>query len=173
MLCRAAGEKGGTTAVRMHAAANAGFGHTPDPKPLRCSAGRPEGWAAALQAALVQLNMAAAALLARFLPTAAIGAEQVRCSTAGRIVGARWQVLLARFLPTGALCQLRLYRILSSCAFEAKPHAMGVSGLQQVQGCCMLGACSRNVRLLQALLCQQQKRWPAAGRCCWKPKHNL
>ena len=62
-------------------------------------AGRREGWAAALlracaphvpapapavrpppglQAALLQLNMAAAALLARFLPAAAAGAQQVR-----------------------------------------------------------------------------------------------
>lgn len=114
--------------------------------PYHCCAGRPEGWAAALlrvcaphvpaaapavrpppalQAALVQLNMAAAALLARFLPTAAIGAEQVGCSTAGRILGAWCPTLLMRFMPTMALCQLRLYWSLASCAYEAKALCHG------------------------------------------------
>ncbi len=89
---------GGSVTARLHPA------HSKHPAAVfrlteLAHAGRPEGWAAALlracaphvpasapavrpppalQAALLALNMAAAALLARFLPAAAAGSHQVR-----------------------------------------------------------------------------------------------
>lgn len=186
LLCRAAGGKGGIIAVRMHAATNAGFGRTFNAEAQCCIAGRPEGWAAALlracapfvpaaapavrpppalQAALVQLNMAAAALLARFLPTAAMGAGQVRSSNAGRFLGAQCLTLQTRFLPIKALCHGGVTAAVGSwlAVLLACP---GMSVPQQLKGRCMLVACFRNVRLLQALQCLQQQRCPAAGTRC-------